>query len=59
VLEFLSNFFIGLKNLLLTPFKALVRLFDRIKESREKEKGEERPKSLIDQYLKEYEQRKK
>ena len=59
VMEAITDFFIRLKNVIIMPFKAIVSLFDRFKATREKTKGEEKPKSLIDEYLKEHEKRKK
>ncbi|MBN1533700.1 MAG: hypothetical protein JXA20_13605 [Spirochaetes bacterium] len=59
VLEALSDFFSALWNLIKMPARGLASLFSSIGESREKVKGEERPKSLIDEYLREYEQKKR
>jgi hypothetical protein len=59
ILEAIADFFIGLKNIIVAPFKTIVTLFDRFKATKEKAKSEEKPKSLIAEYMKEYEQRKK
>jgi hypothetical protein len=59
ILEGLADFFSALWNIIKIPARWIAGLFGRIGESREKVKGEERPKSLIDEYLREYEQKKK
>ncbi len=59
VMEALADFFTALSHIIVMPFKWVIGLFDRVKESREKEKVEEKPRSLIDEYLREYEKRKK
>ncbi len=59
--EALSNFFSALKRALLKPFESLANFFtDRVKPVREEgQTKEQKSKSLIDEYLKEYERKKK
>ncbi|PKL41096.1 MAG: hypothetical protein CVV44_00210 [Spirochaetae bacterium HGW-Spirochaetae-1] len=60
LVNFFSDFFYSLKNFFLKPAKALVNFFaDRVKPVREQEHpAEPQKRSLIDEYIKEYEQRK-
>ncbi len=54
------DFFKFLGGILVLPFKKLVLLFDRGKEIRnQREAGDDSSKSLIDEYIKEYEQKRR
>jgi hypothetical protein len=59
--EAVSNFFFALKRTLFKPFEAIANFFNnRMRPVREEEQGtEQKSKSLIDEYLKEYERKKK
>ena len=65
ILEFVASLFEGIKNIIMMPFRFTAGLFDRVKSAREKERDKEKDvgsgqrKGLIDEYMKEYEHRKK
>jgi hypothetical protein len=55
--ESIVNFFIGLKNIIILPFVNIVKFFDRkLQPTKEKETTES--KSLIEEYMREYKQKK-
>ncbi len=59
--EAVSNFFYSLKKVILKPFEVFVNFFQsKVKPVREEEQQkQQKSKSLIDEYLKEYEQKRK
>lgn len=65
VLEFFASLFEGIRTVVMAPFRFIAGLFDRAKAAREKErdkdreKGPDASKSLIDEYMKEYNRRKR
>ncbi len=57
--EAVANFFMGLKKVFFKPFEVFADFFTRsVKPVREEEEGE-KSKSLIDEYIREYERKKK